>query len=341
MAKKKKDSDFKKIKLKVGRKVVKCANETDTSFKVRKIKLREAKVLKSDPISSLAVHDARSQIKLMKLRNVSEGALITSPERITGEVVHVLSKYCSDDEPQVRSEARKCVKQCFTSLEKAARSVAPIISVIMTHLKCGLTHLNPDIRSDARRLLSFIIEKITSDNVNQVAQVLQMLLKTRNKANVEDIELCYELINKFFVSAIRSHQEGPFEMRWSPENPYLPLNLIMQPKAALFYDCSLKNENHSGDIESEFLSSVRSISSAEVKRVHDERNWSLSLEEAKFLLLSLKIELSLGTKLSFSICPNVHVTQENGIISSHKTCTEINKISDELKWLFKNITKTK
>lgn len=346
MAKKKKQVDFKKVKLKVGRKIVKCANETDTSFKTRKIKLREARVMRNDAISSLttAGNEDRTQIKLMKLRNASEGALITSPERITGDVIHILSRFSCDLDPQVRSEARKCLRQAFTSLQNAGRSLDPVMSVVMTHLKCGLTHLNPEIKKDSKRLLSFVIQNASCENVPQVAQVLLMLLKTKQNPRIDDLELSHGLIQKFLMTTQNNKSSvEPYELIWSEDNPYLPMHDIIFRPPPLFYDCSFKSDDSSsGDVKTQFLSVIKSATLQEIHRytVRRDNNWSLSLDEARLLLISLKIHESLGSKIELTGFPSVTITNESNI-TQHKTKLDINKISEEMKILLKHFIENK
>ncbi|XP_066546986.1 testis-expressed protein 10 homolog [Amia ocellicauda] len=181
--KRKRQDDFQKVKLKVGKKKPKPNNATDVNFKTRGIRLPEQlKSDKSGPTTrrQLSIKDLLSQlhhyssgVKQEALAGLRE-LLTQSPGLLDAHLSSVLSEVAAvftDKEPAVRAASVRLlgfVAQCVP-----AERLAPFFPLLSAHLSCAMTHIAEGIQQDALKILDVLLEHYPS----LLAQRCSVLLK--------------------------------------------------------------------------------------------------------------------------------------------------------------------
>lgn len=205
MAKKKnKDVDFKKTKLKVG-KVRKSGNLTKPTFKASKVTLKEALDLRVDPVKSLSIYNANggSSVKILKLNRLIEAEQLKQVHVLTSDLFNVLSRMIIDSDKRVRSLAMKCLKIALTTLQASNVDVSPSISLILSHVRCALTHLDASIADDGRKFLLMLHEFSCVSSIQE--QMLTILLtKVTHGMNdtvvsarsLDELQVLYKILSK-------------------------------------------------------------------------------------------------------------------------------------------------
>ncbi|CAG2168018.1 unnamed protein product [Oppiella nova] len=95
--KKKKERDFQKTKLRVGRRLIGATNDTKTEFKSKKIILKEMESRSKDPIKTLSnSYGLNTQMKISCLSGVNNWINSTNVMAKSGEVVNTVCKYLND-----------------------------------------------------------------------------------------------------------------------------------------------------------------------------------------------------------------------------------------------------
>ncbi|MEE6518145.1 hypothetical protein FKM82_028915 [Ascaphus truei] len=167
--KRKRQEDFQKIKLKVGKKKPKAENATDTNFRTRAIHLSEQ--LKEDrslPTNNrkLNITDLLSQmhhynagVKQSALLGLQE--LLTShPSAIGTHISSIMSEVAAvftDKDPAVRAAAVRLL-QCLTPMIPPEK-IAPFFPLVSAHLSSAMTHIIVGIQEDSLKILDVLLEE--------------------------------------------------------------------------------------------------------------------------------------------------------------------------------------
>ncbi|CAN7998914.1 unnamed protein product [Ixodes hexagonus] len=166
---KKKQKDFQKVKLRVGRKLPQALNTTDTSFKTKKIVLRDrpSKAASGEPtttrklniqdlIARLHHYNASSRLDaLMGLKELGVGHPETFALHLKA-LLEILGTICSDKEGAVRRAALKVLRLVLGSV--SADRLSPFGPLLLSHLGCATNHLCPEVRHDALDLLNVLLD---------------------------------------------------------------------------------------------------------------------------------------------------------------------------------------
>ncbi|KAJ8353887.1 hypothetical protein SKAU_G00214540 [Synaphobranchus kaupii] len=163
--KRKRQDDFQKVKLKVGKKKPKADNATDVNFRTKGIRLPEQ--LKTDGTGPtthrhLNIKDLLSQLHHYS-GGVKQGALVglrellsLHPHLLDQHLSSVLSEVAAvftDKDATVRAAAVRLLR--FVAQCVPAERVAPFFPLLSAHLTCAMTHIVEGIQEDAlRRRLS-------------------------------------------------------------------------------------------------------------------------------------------------------------------------------------------
>ncbi|XP_078394837.1 testis-expressed protein 10 homolog isoform X3 [Cetorhinus maximus] len=166
--KRKRQDDFQKVKLKVGKRKPKADNATNTSFKTRAIYVPEQ--LKCD--ASLPTNHRKLNIKdlLTQLHHYSSGikqsALIglkdlvsQHPSVIASHLSSILSDVAAvftDKDPTVRSAAVQLLN--FLAPRISGDQMAPFYPLVCAHLSSAMTHIVEGIQEDALKILDILLE---------------------------------------------------------------------------------------------------------------------------------------------------------------------------------------
>ncbi|XP_028282103.1 testis-expressed protein 10 homolog [Parambassis ranga] len=166
--KRKRQDDFQKVKLKVGKKKPKADNATNTNFRTKGIHLTEQ--LKRDTsgpttLRQLGINDLLSQLHhynanvkhsallgLRELLSINPSVLEQHLSRLLSEVAAVFT----DKDRNVRVAATRVLR--FIAQSVPAERVAPFFPLLSAHLSCAMTHIEAGIQEDAMNVLDVFLE---------------------------------------------------------------------------------------------------------------------------------------------------------------------------------------
>ncbi|KAF8338003.1 uncharacterized protein EI90DRAFT_3041280 [Cantharellus anzutake] len=176
--KKGQQADFKKTKLKLGKGKKLASNATDTSFKAKTIALprQSITVRKGDDIpktrrnltfDELVTHARHYSpgVRADTLRGFRE-ILSENPSIITaslGTLINACVKLISDDDASVRNALISFLSWLLPIIPKS--SLKPHMPLLMLFTASALSHIFPEVRIDAVRLLDVFLEVIPEEVV--------------------------------------------------------------------------------------------------------------------------------------------------------------------------------
>ncbi|XP_035019318.1 testis-expressed protein 10 homolog [Hippoglossus stenolepis] len=166
--KKKRQDDFQKVKLKVGKTKPKADNATNTNFRSKGIHLTEQlKRDKSGPTThrQLGINELMSQLHHYNA-NVKHGALLglkellsVNPSVLDQHLSRLLSEVAAvftDKDANVRVVATRVLR--FIAQSVPAERVGPFFPLLSAHLSCAMTHIETGIQEDAMKVLDVLLE---------------------------------------------------------------------------------------------------------------------------------------------------------------------------------------
>ncbi|KAM4688608.1 testis-expressed protein 10 [Discoglossus pictus] len=167
--KRKRQEDFQKVKLKVGKKKPRPENATDTSFRTRAIHLSEQlkedrslptnkrKLNITDLLSQM--HHYNSGVKQSALTGLQE-LLSTHPSVIDTHISSIMSEVAAvftDKDPTVRMAAVRLL-QCMAPMIPPDK-IAPFFPLVSAHLSSAMTHIIVGIQEDSLKILDVLLEE--------------------------------------------------------------------------------------------------------------------------------------------------------------------------------------
>ncbi|KAJ2608595.1 rRNA processing protein [Coemansia sp. RSA 1804] len=168
--KQKKAEDFKKVKLKVGKKKAPPSNATDTSFTAKSIVLADQSITtdKGNQLTNsrnLSLKDIFSQLRHYSAITRKEALagmsdiLSLHPQLIYSELGPIIEgtvRLIVDDEPVVR----KSLLQLYGSFlhQVPVRDLMPFIQLLVVFICSAMSHILEDIRADAVKFLDLLVE---------------------------------------------------------------------------------------------------------------------------------------------------------------------------------------
>ena len=205
MARKKKNADFQKVKIKAGKRLPKHLNETVPEFKAKKIKIKPFANSTTEDFVKLLSHSTLSKnLKLLYLSKLSQILRQEQKSVSCGEHIQAISKYITDVDGGVRSSAINCLKLCLNSIESKSNpeKLSPILSILLTFINCGITHIDGSIRNDSQKFLVFIFQKCDASLDEHMMQMFLSKLKVL-KQNTLESEY-YNLLEKFVERIVKN-----------------------------------------------------------------------------------------------------------------------------------------
>lgn len=175
--KNKKDLDFQKVKLKVGRRLKRDSNETKAEFHTRKIILREVKSHSSDPLTAIINHSDHisHQGKLAILKHFNAALTPEISKSLNRPVLNSLAKFLTDTSNDVRNTTVKCLKTCYNHLKQSQLPVKDFLYSLKPYLDCAYTHLDRGISSDCHNFLHYLVNL----NDSQIFEPLMYIIVRR------------------------------------------------------------------------------------------------------------------------------------------------------------------
>ncbi|CDH55784.1 uncharacterized conserved protein [Lichtheimia corymbifera JMRC:FSU:9682] len=187
-----KNEDFKKKKLKVGKKKALPDNYTDTTFRSKSIALPNQSITEdksrfATTSRNLTLNDVLSQLKHYNA-GVRKDAISgleelyrSHPTLITaslGQVVNGILKLLIDDDRDVRKALLGFLQETFPSIKKA--DIQPFLPLLIIYTCSAMSHIFEDIRNDAVKLMDLWVslapEVVVSRFWNRVVGIYMSLL---------------------------------------------------------------------------------------------------------------------------------------------------------------------
>ena len=199
MGKKKtqRQQDFQKVKLKVGRKVLKSQNETKISVKAKQIvikeqlkakqHLQETTTRKRLTVPELLIHLAHYNPS-MRYEGISGLSELVTRDLETvlanlSALLERLSPIFVDKDGNVRRGCRNLLKKLFPVV--SVDRMEPFFGLPMAHLYCAMTHIDEDIRKDSLEVVDVCLRHYPSLVVRDARTFLEhFLLQISTKKGV-------------------------------------------------------------------------------------------------------------------------------------------------------------
>lgn len=326
MAKKKKAKtpDFKKAKVKAGKPLPAHLNETRPEFKAKKILIKALQEKSDvDPLKLLASNNPlKSNLKQLYLSKLNQNLLSNKDFSNGGERVRVICKYLTDYEAKVREEAIKCLRTCINLISSLSssnnQSLSPLFSIILTHLNCAINHINENIRDDAQKFLSFVIERCDPSLENSIKAMFLSKINSSSSSTsnavLNSIELdYYSLLEKFIVKIKGKNKENKAKMpnepsscgenvpvlNWTPTNSFIDLrqNCNLNTRFSKRQDlCLTFPTKASAKTKDTFIEAVKQMVIKDIKLLVNQKMSEVNLVDARKLVHSFKICLELGAQ---------------------------------------------
>ncbi|WVN88732.1 uncharacterized protein L203_103945 [Cryptococcus depauperatus CBS 7841] len=180
--KKEKQADFTKAKLKLGKGKKTASNATDTSFKARSIALPGQEALNrallvkqggaTEPstangltLSDLAIRlrHPNAAVRKESLGGIRE-ILVINPSREINKVLRALGGLITDDDAGVRKSLLGLIEWYIARLPVSVLS--PHLPLLVLQTSSALSHIFPEIRLDACKLVHVLLQHVPSHVVN-------------------------------------------------------------------------------------------------------------------------------------------------------------------------------
>lgn len=160
-----------KVKLKKKQLLPKGQNVTDTTFKVKKIVIREQLKVPSseEPLSSrkLSVKELLSRLQHHNssmrqdaIQGLAELVANFPSEILDGvylpQVIENVTRLCLECESAVRREAVKFLGSIFKKVDEV--HILPLLEVLLSYMCCAMTHINHAIQEDSLLLLDAVLD---------------------------------------------------------------------------------------------------------------------------------------------------------------------------------------
>lgn len=187
--KKEKAADFQKAKLKLGKGKQQASNATDTSYKARSVALPTQQPLlrslpadggsrtsnSSVPLSNrgLTLHEILPLLRHPNTGNRKD-AIVELQSLLSaggggpsaaGEVLAAMGRMISDDESAVRKTTLSFLEWYLQRLGRAA--IPPHAQLLLLQTSSALSHIFPEIRLDACRLIELLLDVVPDEVVGQ------------------------------------------------------------------------------------------------------------------------------------------------------------------------------
>eukprot|EP00842_Homolaphlyctis_polyrhiza_P003455 jgi/Hompol1/410/HPOL_004370-RA len=190
--KKIKQEDFKKKKLKVGKKLAAADNQTDVSFKSQKIAVRSQKLATAEDherAATTAGKLARMKDLLIQSRHYSpqsrKGALAQMQDLLTSEgtefavlnlasVANEVLALILDENHSVRNTLLTFLSAYFSWIDEVA--IKPFGAIIVAYASSAMSHITDTVRVDGLRLLKLTLSRFPAIIVKQSHVILPHFL---------------------------------------------------------------------------------------------------------------------------------------------------------------------
>ncbi|CAH1790129.1 unnamed protein product [Owenia fusiformis] len=192
-SKKNRQKDFQKVKLKVGKRLPKGQNVTNTSFKSHSVQIREQLKTSTDLPSTkrkLNINDLLGQLHHYNI-SVRHDALVGLRELTTEhpailnthlpDILEKTSTLFVDKDNVVRQAIMKLLKNIFPNV--STTQIQPFFPILVAHLCCAMTHIFDDVRADSLAILDITLDNFPELVTKNSGQLLQNFLDLISKSS--------------------------------------------------------------------------------------------------------------------------------------------------------------
>ncbi|KAJ2704381.1 rRNA processing protein [Coemansia sp. IMI 203386] len=205
-----KTEDFKKVKLKVGKKKAPPSNATDTSFTSKSIVLSSQSITADKGAALTNSRNLTLKDVLGKMRHYSapvrKDALVGLADLVSmhghvlqtelGPIIESSVRLIVDAEPAVRRSLLRFYGDVLRDVP--ARDLAPFASLMVVFTCSGMTHILEDIRSDAIKFLDLLVDVAPTAVAQHSATIMRnffSLLETKTATKAADAGRQSESVN--------------------------------------------------------------------------------------------------------------------------------------------------
>ncbi|KAF8789656.1 Testis-expressed protein 10 like protein [Argiope bruennichi] len=188
----KKQNDFQKVKLKVGKQLPKGRNETKTSFQTRKVNLhQQIKKTADEPTLKELLSYMKSRDAKIKFDNMRRLFKHISNNKETlpiffADILKELGRTLQESDPKIRAEAILIIGLCAEILTDT--QLRPFVTPLTTYLNCMMTHITFQVRQDSLKFLD-------------------VLLKTHKCVICQSCEILFSLLNLISCKANKDNED--------------------------------------------------------------------------------------------------------------------------------------
>ncbi|KAJ1918454.1 rRNA processing protein [Mycoemilia scoparia] len=193
--KQEKAQDFKKVKLKVGKKKAPANNFTDTSFQSKSIVLstQSISIDKSSELTNTRNHTLKELLVQIKhfSPSVRKDAIMGLRDLLTqhptlldhklGDIINSTAKLMIDNEHLVRKTCQSLYEYMLESMSES--DFAPFVSIIVAFVCAGMTHILDDIRADALKFLDMLVPLIPNSLGNYADSIMPNFFSLLNTSD--------------------------------------------------------------------------------------------------------------------------------------------------------------
>lgn len=262
--KKKKDVDFQKVKLKVGRRLKRDIKETKAEFSTRKIILREVKSYGQNPLASLAHHSDHisHQGKLSLLNHFSSVLNPDIVKNLNKPILDSLSKFIVDQSEQVRAATRKCLKTCLNHMKQQHLPTRDFLNSLKPYLDCAYTHVARDIVSDCHKFIDYLVN---TNDAQLFEPLMSIVLRRHSAGNLtnSDRNLAVKLKRSYLRHTRKQLADKIIEsdrmkpLIWTETRYLLDLDLSIRNNNSADYEFQLGFVQTEDNIVEKFLEIVK------------------------------------------------------------------------------------
>lgn len=186
-----------KLKAKKTKHLPKGLNVTDPSFKVKKIVIREQlkehdnseilskrKLNVKDLLSRLQHHN--TMVRQEAVKELKEILSHHSSEDLVsqfGPLLHGVSALSLDREKDIRRDSLKVLNLILSPISN--EQLTPFCDILISHLRCAMTHIDPRIKEDALHFLDVLVQNCSSVLAKNSHKILPNFLDMISKLHTE------------------------------------------------------------------------------------------------------------------------------------------------------------
>lgn len=263
--KKRKDLDFQKVKLKIGRRIKKDDRETKAEFSTRKIVIKEIRRYSEDPINALTkdIQNITHQGKISLLNHFRAALKPEIVKSLNKPIQDSLAKFILDQSCDVRSAVFKCLKLCFHHMKTDSVMTRDFVLSLKPYLDCAYTHLSNDIAEDCHKFIQFLVEQNEAPTFEPLMSILLARIQVgdsqqKHKEVALDLRRRYQKVKLIAELDVREDIET---LTWTSNNNFIDLGMILHqpvqhdPK----YDIELGLVEQEENVAEKFLSLIKTI----------------------------------------------------------------------------------